>query len=206
MSTRDTLNTFPAQRAVDSLILEGIVTTTNPDGSTNISPMGPVVDRSITKIRLRPFNSSTTYKNLKRNGCGVFHVTDDALLLAKAAIGQLQPTPRLVDCEAVDGKILADACRWFALRVDSLDDSSQRVEIECVVVNSDVIRPFFGWNRAMHAVLEAAILATRVQLLPAEEIMASMKPLTTMVEKTAGIAEREAFELLKQYILQHQDD
>ena len=35
-------------------------------------------------------------------------------------------------------------------------------------------REFFGFNRAKHAVLEAAILATRVELLPADEILSEL--------------------------------
>ena len=55
--------------------------------------MGPIVTAAMTTLILRPFTSSTTYKNLKANGVGVFHVTDDVLLIAAAAIGKLQPPP-----------------------------------------------------------------------------------------------------------------
>ena len=48
------------------LILEGIVTTRNADGSINVSPMGPLVDRGLTSFRFRPFQTSHTYQNLKR--------------------------------------------------------------------------------------------------------------------------------------------
>ena len=68
------------------MIVEGIVTTLNEDGSPNISPMGPVVDEALTRFRLRPFQTSTTFKNLKRTGEAVFHVVDDVELLAKAAV------------------------------------------------------------------------------------------------------------------------
>ena len=70
------------------MILEGIVTTLNPDGSLNVAPMGPRVEnRSFDRFVLRPYRSSTTYRNLKALGEGVLHVTDDVLLLARAAIG-----------------------------------------------------------------------------------------------------------------------
>ncbi len=36
---------------------------------------------------LRPFRTSTTYRNLKAHGEGVLHITDDVLLLARTAIG-----------------------------------------------------------------------------------------------------------------------
>ena len=62
------------------------------------------------------------------------------------------------------------------------------------------MRDFWGFNRARHAVLEAAILATRVGLIPAEEIQQQMQQLASPVEKTAGDTERRAFALLEQYI------
>src|SRR6266700_2985216 len=75
----------------DELILEGIVITQDDAGQTNIAPMGPRVDRAISRLVLRPFKTAVTYRNLKSSGCGVFHVTDDVELLAQAAVGSLQP-------------------------------------------------------------------------------------------------------------------
>jgi hypothetical protein len=184
----------------DDLIAEGIVTTINPDGSANISPMGPRVNRDFTRLVLRPFQTSTTYQNLKRTGEGVFHVTDDVLLIAKAAIGQLTPQPALQEAPGIRGFLLADACRWFAFRVSHLNDSQDRTTIDCTVVDSGNLRPFFGFNRAKHAVLEAAILATRIGILPSEQITAELQRLEILVEKTAGAQEREAFELLRDHV------
>ncbi len=185
----------------DELIAEGIVTTVNPDGSANISPMGPRVNREFTRLFLRPYQTSTTYQNLKRTGEGVFHVTDDVLLIAKAAVGRLVPQPTLQPATDVQGFLLADACRWFAFRVSHLEDSEERTSIECNVVGGGELRPFFGFNRAKHAVLEAAILATRVGILPAEQILEEFQRLAIPVEKTAGEQEREAFEFLRNYVL-----
>ncbi len=59
------------------------------------------------------------------------------------------------------------------------------------------IKDFFGWNRAKHAVLEAAILATRVHLLSESEIQEQLERLRIPIEKTAGPKEAEAFALLQ---------
>jgi hypothetical protein len=184
----------------DELIAEGIVTTVNLDGSANISPMGPRVNRGFTRLVLKPFQTSTTYQNLKRTGEGVFHITDDVLLIAKAAVGRLTSEPPLLPATAVCGYLLADACRWFAFRVANLDDSKERTVIDCTVIDSGNLRPFFGFNRAKHAVLEAAILATRIGILPAEQITADFERLAILIEKTAGEQERKAFELLRNYV------
>jgi hypothetical protein len=182
------------------MILEGIVTTLNADGSANISPMGPRVDEQFKQLLLRPYQTSTTYANLKRTGEGVFHVTDDVLLLAQAAIDRLDPPPALVRAEAVAGVILTDACRWYAFRVRSIDDRQPRTEIVADVVDRGGGRDFFGFNRAKHAVVEAAILATRIALLPRAEIEAELTRLTVLVEKTGGPREHQAFALLQDYV------
>ncbi len=49
------------------MILEGIVTTQNADGTTNVSPMGPRMDGGFERFVLRPFQTSTTYRNQKRH-------------------------------------------------------------------------------------------------------------------------------------------
>ena len=186
----------------NSLILEGIVTTQNADGSTNISPMGPIVDRAITRMRLRPFQTSTTYSNLKARGQGVFHVTDDVELFARAATGILD-LPELRAAEKVPGMILADACRWYEFEVDSIDESNARAEIDARIVSGGKGRDFFGFNRAKHAAIEAAILATRVGITPADEILAELTRLAVPVEKTAGDEELRAFRLLEEYIREY---
>lgn len=187
-------------RENDELILEGIVVTQDERGAVNVAPMGPRVDRAVTRLVLRPFQTAQTYRNLRATGCGVFHVIDDVDLLARAAIGQFDPLPRLTPVEAFACPRLADACRWFAFRVESLDDSTERTTIECPVVASGEVRPCFGFNRAKHAVLEAAILATRIGILPAAEITSELARLAIPVQKTAGHQEREAFAFLRKYI------
>jgi hypothetical protein len=78
------------------MILEGIVTTISPTGDVHIAPMGPRVDADMRRFLLRPFNTAQTYHNLRRHGEGVLHVTDDVLLLARAALGQLVALPPLM--------------------------------------------------------------------------------------------------------------
>ena len=163
--------------------------------------MGPLVDGpEFDSFELRPYQTSTTYKNLKRHPEGVLHVTDDVELIAKAAIGAELGTVATHPANKVHGQILDDACRWFTFRVKELDDSNERTSIQCQVVDTGDQRPFFGFCRAKHAVLEAAILATRTKFLPEEDIRADFERLKIIVEKTAGNPETRAFELLHSYI------
>lgn len=188
------------------MILEGIVTTRNPDGSANIAPMGPKVllasDGSprFDRFLLRPFKSSLTFQNIARERCGVLHVTDDVLLIARAAVPRTFSPPALRPAENVRGDILADCCRFYEFIVEEFDDSAERSSIEVRVVREGRVRDFFGLNRAKHAVVEAAILATRKHLLPPDELRDDFERLRPLVEKTGGPQEHEAFALLERYI------
>lgn len=180
-----------------SLILEGLVTTLDPDGSPHLAPMGPRVAEDFARFTLRPFPTSNTYKNLRRHPEGVLHVTDDALLLAKAAIGAVDLFPPVREAERVRGVVLADSCRHYEFVVRSIDDSTERVTIEADVVHIGRTRDFFGFNRAKHAVVEAAILATRLHILPLAEIADEFKKLRMIVGKTGGPDEHAAMDLLE---------
>ena len=184
------------------MILESIVTTVGPGGELNVAPMGPVVDAGLTRFRLRPFQTSTTFRNLQAHPEGVIHVVDDVLLIARGAIGALAEPPTR-PAEVVRGRVLQDACRSFEFRVVSCDASQPRSEIAVEIVHTATHRDFWGFNRAKHAVLEAAILATRLHLLPAEEIQAEFRRLEAPLEKTAGPRELEAFALLQEYVARH---
>jgi hypothetical protein len=162
--------------------------------------MGPRVDAEMHRLILRPFRTSTTYRNLKQTGVGVFHVTDDVWLLAHTAIGGLKWEVDLTKTTVIDSVRLTDCCRWYEFQVQSIDDTNERTEIVANVLTSGRVRDFFGFNRAKHAVVEAAILATRIGILPASEIVDEMKRLTPLVEKTGGEQERRAFEFLEEYI------
>ena len=86
------------------MILEGIVATLNADGGPHLAGQcGPRADEQFERLVLRPYQTSTTFANLKRTGQGVLHVTDDVLLLAQAAVGQVEPLPRLIPAEAIEG-------------------------------------------------------------------------------------------------------
>jgi beta-RFAP synthase len=184
------------------MIIEGIVTTLDEAGRLNVAPMGPLFDDADAQtFVLRPFQGSTTLRNLIATRQGVFHLIDDPVLLAKAAIGRLDPAEiTTLPAQLVQGRVLADSCSYQEFRVRSIDTRHERAEIVAQVVASGRFRDPAGWNRARHAVLEAAILATRIGILPDDEITARWHDLATTVDKTAGPPEREAWGILSRHV------
>ena len=181
------------------MILEGLVTTRNDDGTPHLAPMGPRVEADFARFLLRPFPTSATYRNLLARPEGVLHVTDDALLIAKAALGAAT-LPPVRPAERVNGFVLADCCRHYEFVVRHLDDSGERVHITAEVVHVVRHRDFWGFNRAKHAVVEAAILSTRLHLLPRDEVEAEFRKLRGIVDKTGGPAELEAMAFLEDHL------
>lgn len=183
------------------MILEGLVTTTDDAGGLHVAAMGPAVDEAeraadhLTRLVLRPFATSQTATHLLRRPQGVFHLTDDVLLLARLAVGD-PVSPAARPAAAVGGWILDDACAAWEFVIEATDSSSDRLRLDARVVATHHGRPFFGFNRAAHAVVEGAILVTRLHLLGAEEIGRRLADLEPLVAKTGGQRERRAFDLL----------
>jgi len=178
------------------VIIESIVTTVDANGSINFAPMG--VEWGDKTIVLKPFLETTTFRNLNATGVAVVNLTDDAMLFAQGAISS--PQFPFIPATIVKGAVLEAACSWRELRVVTIDATPPRSRIEAQVVHRGTRREFIGFNRARHAVLEAAILATRTHLLPAEQIREEYARLQVVVDKTAGPREREAMDLLTQYV------
>ena len=173
-------------------IIETVVTTINPDGSVNCAAMG--VEWGEQRIVIKPFGGTRTLRNLRATGAAVVNLTDDILLFSQAALGDPHPPTR--PAAGVAGAVLADACSWREVRVEAIDDDSRRARVDTVVVGRGSGREFLGFNRARHAVLEASILASRVRMLPAEEVRAELRRLQVLVDKTGGSRERDAMDFV----------
>ncbi len=182
------------------MILEGIITTRNADGSVHVAPMGPRLGADPQRFTLQPYQASHTFGNLRRTETGILHIIDNVELLARAAINCWQSEPELLSNTATKTPVLGDACRWREFEVREFHLEEQRAVLECEVVREGRIRDFFGFNRAKHAVVEAAVLATRTAFLPEKEIRQQFAQLAVLVDKTAGEQERRAFALLQAHI------
>ncbi len=185
-------------------VLEGLVTTLDANGAPHLAVMGPRINFAEKKMLLRPFPTSQTCVNLCRHSQGVFHIHDDMLLYALSAIGKNAPAV-FIPAHRIAGVLLQDCCNAFEFEVRSYDKSQARVQIVADIVCDHKLRDFVGFNRARHAVIEAAILCTRLHLLPGQQVAEEIAQLRTLVEKTGGPREQEAFLTLENYHAQFQE-
>jgi hypothetical protein len=178
------------------VIVETIVTTVAVDGSVNCAPMG--VEWGEDTIVLKPFLETATYRNVLATRAAVINLTDDVRVFARAAISN--PEYETGPAAVVRGVVLAGCCSWREVQVLSIDSTPPRSRIDAAVVHRGMRREFIGFNRARHAVLEAAIYATRIHMLPRAFIDSEMARLQVIVDKTAGPHELAAMTLLTEHI------
>lgn len=183
------------------MIRETIVTTANAAGEVHIAPLGLIADGEGWIIA--PFSPSTTLDNLRMVPFAVANYTDDVRVFAGCLTGR-RDWPTTVS-EVVQVPRLAGALAHAELAVARVTEDAQRPRFHCRVVYPETHAPFSGFNRAQAAVVEAAILVSRLHLLPREKIEAEIAYLQIAVSKTAGAAEEQAWGWLMDKIRAHYD-
>ena len=184
------------------MIRETIVTTTDPDGRVHIAPIGIIADGECWVIA--PFRPSATLENLQRVPHAVANYTDDVLVFAGCLTGRRDWPVR--PAATVRGAVLEQALAHAELTVEQVSEDDLRPRFHCRVVHEETHRPFRGFNRAQAAVIEAAILVSRLHMLPPEKVEREIAYLEIAVAKTAGPDERQAWDWLMEKFDRHRAD
>ena len=181
------------------MIHETVVTTVSPEGVVHVAPMGVVLDQET--ILLKPFRPSTTLENIVATQAAVVNFTTDVRIFAGCVTGRRDwPT---VPAEVVQGARLTACLAHVELRLHDHRDDPVRPQLLMRRVHQVHHADFEGFNRAQAAVLEAAVLASRLGMLDEAKIAQEVAYLRIAVDKTAGAAEREAWGWLMQAIERH---
>jgi hypothetical protein len=131
---------------------------------------------------------------MHRSGRCVFHLIDDALILVEALRSLADHRPHRYHPDF--GHVLEDCCSWYAFSIDSWDLSEPRAVAQGRKRHHQQQRPFRGWNRAAHGILEGAVLFSRLSLLGADEVQRQFTPWIPIIRKTGGEGELQALDLL----------
>jgi hypothetical protein len=171
------------------MIFETLVTTVAPDGVVHCAPMG--ARYADEEVLLMPFRPSTTLDNILGGGCAVLNLSTDVRIFAGCVTGRRDwPT---VPAERIAGRRLAGALAHVELRLVRCEDDPQRPLLHLARVWERTHAPFPGFNRAQAAVIEGAVLVSRLRMLPADKVDREMAYLQIAIDKTAGPAELEAW-------------
>jgi hypothetical protein len=177
------------------VIYETVITTTAADGSAHIAPFG-IRERNGLVV-IAPFRPSTTLDNLLRCRHAVVNATDDVRIFAGALTGRRNWPVR---CAEIDGWVLEAALAHRELELVDVKEDAMRPELSFQVVHEAMHASFRGFNRAQAAVLEAAVLVSRLHMLPLEKIEGEVRYLAIAIEKTAGEYELQAWNWLMEKI------
>ena len=181
------------------MIRETIVSTMNESGQVHLAPIGLIAEGDGWIIA--PFHPSTTLNNLRSVPFAAANFTDDVRVFAGCLTGRSQWP--IVACDKIPVRRLAKTLTHCELAVDHVSEDEQRPRFHCRVVYTAAHEPFRGFNRAQAAVIEAAILVSRLRLLPRERIEKEMAYLHGAISKTASTAEEEAWNWLTDAVQAH---
>ncbi|OYX75713.1 MAG: tetrahydromethanopterin synthesis protein [Rhizobiales bacterium 32-66-11] len=175
------------------MIRETILTTLSAEGEPHVAPMGATLIEG--GYLLLPFRPSRTLDNLLARRAGVINLTDEARIFAGCVTGRKRDWP-IVPADVVSGVRLAQTLAYEEFEVTEVVDDPQRPRLTCQVVHRAAAGTFCGLNRAVAAVVEGAVLVSRLALLEAEKLDREMAYLSIAIEKTGGPQEHEAWRWL----------
>ena len=185
--------------ATNDVIFETEVTTLAADGAPHVAPMG--VRYRGDEVVLMPFKPSATHDNIVATGVAVLNIVTDTRVFAGCVTGR-RVWP-MAPALHIAGMRLACALRHIELRLARQDDDAQRPVLHMARVHAATHAEFTGFNRAQAAVIEGAVLVSRLQMLPAHKIDSEWAYLQIAIDKTAGPEEREAWSWLTEAVARH---
>ncbi|MCL1962614.1 MAG: DUF447 family protein [Desulfovibrionaceae bacterium] len=180
-------------------IFEAIVTTLSAGGQAHIAPMG--ICYQDEAIALMPFKPSATLDNIVATGHAVLNIVTDTRVFAGCVTGRGRWPTRA--CERIEGVRLHCALRHIELKLIECRDDPRRPLLRMAPVHEAEHARFDGFNRAQAAVIEGAVLISRLHLLAPGKIDQEMDYLQIAIDKTAGPNERQAWQWLRQAQASH---
>jgi hypothetical protein len=184
---------------MNDMIFETVVTTVGADGTPHLAPMG--VRYRDERVVLMPFRPSTTLDNIASTGHAVLNVLTDTRVFAGCVTGRrIWPT---LPAQRIAGVRLACALSHVELRLVGPIDAAQRPVLQMARVHEQVHAAFAGFNRSQAAVIEGAVLISRLNMLAPAKVDSEMSYLQIAIDKTAGAQEREAWSWLVDAVQRH---
>lgn len=188
---------------MNDVIFEAVITTIAADGQPHVAPFG--VRYRGPQVVLMPFKPSSTLDRLRATGHAVLNLTTDTRVFAAAVCARwlgARPgaAPELRPAQTIPGHALASALAHSELKLVHDDDHAERPTLTFDRVLDVTHAPFPGFNRAQAAVVEGAVLVSRLQMLAPEKIDAEFAYLQIAIDKTAGPEEREAWGWLREAV------
>ena len=175
------------------MIYETIITSIDESGKPHVTPFGVRHEGAGEDawIVISPYKPSTTLNNILATQSAVLNLTDDVRVFA-GALTNRQPW-QFIKTEQVSGVRLTNCLAHVELILDKVQDDAMRPQLFMKKVAEYSHKAFAGFNRAQAAVIELAVLVSRLHLLPREKVQNELAYLQIAIDKTAGEREMEAW-------------
>ena len=178
------------------MIFETIISSVNSQGEAHVAPFGIQIQDDLVVIS--PYKPSVTLENILATQHAVLNLTDDVRVFA-GAITRRQAWS-LLPAEKIIGYRLADTLVHQELRLVKVVDDASRPQLFLEVLHEVQHQPFKGFNRAQAAVVELAVLASRLHLLTKDKVLSEIDYLQIAIDKTAGDRELQAWRWLTEKV------
>ena len=182
-----------------AMIYETIVISTDHAGHPHIAPFG--VRKHEGRILIAPFRPSSSLDNLLAQPTATLNMTDDVRVFAGALTGR-RDWP-VFAASHIKGYVLQSALSHSELELVDVIEDAMRPQLYFKVVHEENHAAFQGFNRAQAAVIELAVLVSRLNMLAPEKINAEIAYLEIAIGKTAGPRELEAWGWLMDAVENH---
>lgn len=181
------------------MIYETVVTTLSPSGEAHLAPMG--VRYEGDQVLMMPFRPSRTLDNVLTSGRAVLNLTTDVRVFAGCVTGRKDwPT---VPLDGFAGHRLRDTLAHVELELLHPQEDDVRPVLYMRRLREESHGSFRGLNRAQAAIVEGAVLVSRLGMLPREKIEQEMTYLQIAIDKTAGETELQAWAWLSEAVDAH---
>lgn len=184
------------------MIYETIIISSDENNVAHVTPFGVQYEGDVVVIS--PFKPSRTLDNIMTSKSATMNLTDDVRVFA-GALTKRQPW-RLTKADQVHGFRLVDCLTHVELTLLDVREDSKRPQLRMQQVKTKHHGDFKGFNRAQAAVIELAVLASRLHMLPPEKILTEREYLQIAMDKTAGVRELEAWTWLNDKINQYYEE
>ena len=171
-------------------ICEVILTTMNPGGTPNAAPMG-VLRTGPGALEIRPFKTSSTYRNLLGHKRACLNITTDPGLFLVTAFKEERFEGFYRASFKNDMRLEASDAHLIVEVGEGREVSDDRAFFTCKVSSVELCKPIpRAFSRGVAAAIEAIVHATRIEVFTHEAEQAEVERLIRRFFECKDVVER----------------
>ena len=166
----------------------------------NAAPIGIIIRNDSARMVL--FHGTHTLENIRKDGWVVANIIHDPVIYVKTAFDEL-PDDFFIseNAEGLEVQRLKNASAWIAFKAEIERESGEAAVVRLTEVAEKILDVrIYPVNRGFNSIIEATVHATRYVMNRDPLLGELIDHHASLVRKCGGSREREALELLLDYI------